>query len=656
MSAIALEIEGRLDQSLHNAVWLTLGLERQDFQVQRPWVTTSKQPNQPLQALPSGTGVREVFEETKRQLLILGEPGSGKTTMLLELARELIDLAQEDNQQPIPVLVDLSSWKDPKQSIFEWLLGELKLKYGLRADLATEYLKQNQLLPLLDGLDEVATGKQKTCAVAINAWMSGGLEGRPCGLVVCCRREEFEMVVREPLSLYGAIYLQALTLDQITDYFDQSEWIMPDPKMLQDIALQQILTRPLFLSLFGLVLMKGKFELAIWQSISLFQNKLDYLLDMYWETSMERGLITDLAQQKSGFLSKTYGKHQSPSRIAIRRALIFLAKGIEKESSTEFSIENIQPSWLLNQRQRWSYRFLSSLLLGFPVGLITAFFGGIFGALLGLLAGALKNLNIFGTSNTVISSDILLSMFIAALGGVTAGFLIGAIAGFLMGCPMSLVGRFDKINVEKNVYTSMTLSAISQEVFLSFKFNFSSGIKLGVVGGVIGGLRLGFNGLISGLVSGILLRLLICVLFDVFKDVKKETNAPQIQLEDSQVINRLIGNIKFAIVLIISIIFPLNIVSIIYLSTMGLLSAEFFSVLVFAEFISILYVFQKTNCSAIAQHVALHLVLRHSGYAPPRYNLLLDYCAERLLLQRIGGRYRFMHKLLQDYFAAMDLE
>jgi hypothetical protein len=35
---------------------------------------------------------------------------------------------------------------------------------------------------------------------------------------------------------------------------------------------------------------------------------------------------------------------------------------------------------------------------------------------------------------------------------------------------------------------------------------------------------------------------------------------------------------------------------------------------------------------------------------------LLDYCTERLLLQRIGGRYRFMHKLLQDHFAAMDLD
>lgn len=49
------------------------------------------------------------------------------------------------------------------------------------------------------------------------------------------------------------------------------------------------------------------------------------------------------------------------------------------------------------------------------------------------------------------------------------------------------------------------------------------------------------------------------------------------------------------------------------------------------------------------------MIWRH-GYAPPRYDRLLDYATERLLLQRIGGRYRFMHKLLQEYFAAMLLE
>jgi hypothetical protein len=59
---------------------------------------------------------------------------------------------------------------------------------------------------------------------------------------------------------------------------------------------------------------------------------------------------------------------------------------------------------------------------------------------------------------------------------------------------------------------------------------------------------------------------------------------------------------------------------------------------------------------AFLQHCFLRIVLAANRYAPFRYDLLLNYCTERLLLQRIGGRYRFMHKTLQDYFAKMELE
>jgi amino acid transporter len=57
----------------------------------------------------------------------------------------------------------------------------------------------------------------------------------------------------------------------------------------------------------------------------------------------------------------------------------------------------------------------------------------------------------------------------------------------------------------------------------------------------------------------------------------------------------------------------------------------------------------------LIKHLSLRLVLWQSGTIPWNYACFLNYCTERLLLQRIGGRYRFMHKLLQDHFAKMDL-
>ncbi|MDZ8264454.1 hypothetical protein [Nostoc sp. ChiQUE01b] len=60
------------------------------------------------------------------------------------------------------------------------------------------------------------------------------------------------------------------------------------------------------------------------------------------------------------------------------------------------------------------------------------------------------------------------------------------------------------------------------------------------------------------------------------------------------------------------------------------------------------------RCSV--QHLILRIILSCSKLIPWNYARFLDYCTERLFLQRIGGRYRFIHRLLQEHFAAMPLE
>jgi hypothetical protein len=50
-----------------------------------------------------------------------------------------------------------------------------------------------------------------------------------------------------------------------------------------------------------------------------------------------------------------------------------------------------------------------------------------------------------------------------------------------------------------------------------------------------------------------------------------------------------------------------------------------------------------------SQHFAFRLILFQSGYTVR----FLEYCTEHHFLQRVGRRYRFVHKLLEDYFATM---
>jgi hypothetical protein len=61
-------------------------------------------------------------------------------------------------------------------------------------------------------------------------------------------------------------------------------------------------------------------------------------------------------------------------------------------------------------------------------------------------------------------------------------------------------------------------------------------------------------------------------------------------------------------------------------------------------------------CLPLIKHFTLRLVLSCNQLAPWNYARFLNYATERMFLQRIGGRYRFIHKLLQDHFAAMSDE
>jgi hypothetical protein len=52
------------------------------------------------------------------------------------------------------------------------------------------------------------------------------------------------------------------------------------------------------------------------------------------------------------------------------------------------------------------------------------------------------------------------------------------------------------------------------------------------------------------------------------------------------------------------------------------------------------------------KHFILRCLLYRNGSIPWNYARFLNYSTERMLLQRVGGRYRFIHRLLQEHFAA----
>ena len=63
--------------------------------------------------------------QSERGLLILGSPGSGKTVVLLRLAKELLEKAKIDLNAQVPLVLELQSWH-PNLNFLDWLIKEIK--------------------------------------------------------------------------------------------------------------------------------------------------------------------------------------------------------------------------------------------------------------------------------------------------------------------------------------------------------------------------------------------------------------------------------------------------------------------------------------------------------------------------------------------------
>jgi len=209
---LRLRYEQLLAQSLQGAVQVELGLVSRPTAIQNAVGLSMRLPDQPEQVLPPHISISEAYELAQQELLILGEPGAGKSTLLLELALHLTQQAEQDATQPLPILLPLSSWAANPRPLQDWLSEQFALLYDIPKDLSRQWVQRQQLLPLLDGLDEMQPAASAKCVAAINTYHREHLEP----LVVCSRTNEYETAAqRERLSLHSAIIVQPLSNDYV---------------------------------------------------------------------------------------------------------------------------------------------------------------------------------------------------------------------------------------------------------------------------------------------------------------------------------------------------------------------------------------------------------------------------------------------------------
>ena len=410
-----------LDRSLYRELLITLDLVEQPALVLRPMDLLVQRPDCEPRPLPAGTAIAQVYDELDQELLILGAPGAGKTTMLLELARELLDRAAQDSEQPIPIVFPLASWAETRRPLVDWLVDELNKRYDVPRAIAQACVTHDQVLPLLDGLDEVAADQSEGCVAAINTYrQQHGL----LPIVVCSRIADYE-ALRGRLRLGGAIVVQPLTRWQITSYLHQLGPALAGLRatLHKDKSLWELLETPLLLSIVTLVY-QGRASAEVPSSGTLSERRT-HLFAAYVQRMLER---------------RSADPHYPSARTL--HYLAWLARGMVEHSQTVFYIEQLQPDWL-PRRQRWAPTWGIAALVGLVFGLVVVLvFGLVFGLVVGLVFGLLTY------EHEIASVEALRWSWADALSAVrndwrsmlVLGLVGGLVGGLVVGLYIGLVG------------------------------------------------------------------------------------------------------------------------------------------------------------------------------------------------------------------------
>jgi eukaryotic-like serine/threonine-protein kinase len=649
-------IKGVLEHSLHGAALLDLGLHYQPDAVAQPWAQLVQQPEQHRRMFPS-TPITAVFDALGGDLLILGAPGAGKTTLLLELARTLLDRAEQDITHPMPIVFNLASWAAQRRPLSEWLSDELNVRYDVPKKIGHAWVETDQILPLLDGLDEVRQEQRAACVEAINAFRR---EHGLVGMVVCSRSADYAVLTTR-LKLQGAVQIQPLTAEQIDQYLalEGEALIGLRVALSADPVLQELAQSPLLLNIMMLVYAGGSGTMR----------------------STDGGVLLRRQQLFATYVERMAAWRGSVGRYTPAQTIRWLgwfAQAMIRRGQSSFFIEQLQADWLPSRMARWQYLVVDRLGIGATIGMVVGLLAGLgaglvndlsFRSSFGLIAvvtavtaslfgGACRTLVVSRSAHgRLIVSTISLALGLMLFSGWGFGQIQGQIGlpwGILVGGLVSglAVGLLGLPDVRPRCIAVVDTLRWSLE-------NAAHAARLGLLGGFVSGLVLG---VIDDLVMyrvvtpqtiswGMNLGMLFGVVFGCISGVAGGLTGSEVETTvrpnqgiwrsaRSGVLAGLVsGLLGLAGAVIIGLLYERPINELLFMGLTFMLLSATIGALAYGG-------------QACLSHLALRFVLWHHGVLPWHIPRFLDDSTERMFLSKVGGGYIFVHRLLLEYFAA----
>ncbi len=603
-----------------------------------------------------------------KTLLILGDPGSGKTVALLQLAERLIKLTQQDMTKPIPVVFNLSSWGQKQQPLEEWLIEELKDKYQVPKTWSKPWIKDQQLILLLDGLDEVKSQHRNACVRAINKFIAEHLETE---IVVCSRVKDYEALT-ERLLLSSVICIQPLSQKQLLDFLENADDSLLGLKTVieRDREIAEFAQTPLILNMMTWTY-QGWSAAQCHKQFWIAKDREFNLFESYIEKNLDREDV-----------EKKY------PRDKVLYWLNWLGQIMVKESKTVFLIEKMQSSFLSSATEQYTYH----ILVGLIVGLI-----------LGIAAGAdsiyLSNFYMKDEWSSkfipiILTSGILSGLISGSVFGILCIFNIKKLrkvftSGFIIALTNTIIlkftifdkwslGEFSK-NISRLFFLIFMLASavyylIHEEIkpIENIKFN-SDRIKqikqFAILGFLVGVLYVLIRFILKSYdyssdpdyLYNMLFEILVCVIvFAIIGGFIIKNEIFQLDAEPNEGIKKggVYALISFVIVVPVSTL-------IIWISDQFICSTPNscpYLNPVYSIYTGFALGLLGWLCGGggsgivLIQHSILRFMLHRQGRISRNYAQFLDYAKDLRLLKKVGGGYVFYHRMLMEHFARKKID